>query len=44
MWLHCHMWVRPLQPARKKMAELAYQNLVDALEGRVPRYVVNPKF
>ena len=29
---------------RKKMAELAYQNLVDALEGRVPRYVVNPKF
>jgi len=25
---------------RKKMAELAYQNLVDALEGRVPRYVV----
>ncbi|MGL3044710.1 2-hydroxyacid dehydrogenase [Acinetobacter pecorum] len=29
---------------RKKMAELAYQNLVDALEGRVPRYVVNPEF
>ncbi|MGE8538034.1 MAG: 2-hydroxyacid dehydrogenase [Acinetobacter sp.] len=29
---------------RKKMAELAYQNLVDALEGRVPRYVVNPQF
>lgn len=29
---------------RNKMAELAYQNLVDALEGRVPRYVVNPKF
>lgn len=29
---------------RKKMAELAYQNLVDALEGRVPRYAVNPKF
>lgn len=29
---------------RKKMAELAYQNLVDALEGRVPRYVVNQKF
>lgn len=29
---------------RKKMAELAYQNLVDALEGRVPRYVVNLKF
>ena len=28
---------------RKKMAELAYQNLVDALEGRVPRYVVNPQ-
>lgn len=28
----------------KKMAELAYQNLVDALEGRVPRYVVNPEF
>ncbi|WP_216934289.1 MULTISPECIES: D-glycerate dehydrogenase [unclassified Acinetobacter] len=29
---------------RKKMAELAYRNLVDALEGRVPRYVVNPEF
>ena len=29
---------------RKKMAELAYQNLVDALEGKVPRYVVNPQF
>lgn len=29
---------------RKKMAELAYQNLLDALEGRVPRYVVNPEF
>ncbi|MDM1323970.1 2-hydroxyacid dehydrogenase [Acinetobacter pseudolwoffii] len=29
---------------RKKMAKLAYQNLVDALEGRVPRYVVNPEF
>lgn len=29
---------------RKKIAELAYQNLVDALEGRVPRYVVNPEF
>lgn len=29
---------------RKKMAELAYQNLVDALEGRVPHYVVNPEF
>lgn len=27
---------------RKKMAELAYQNLVDALEGRTPRYVVQP--
>lgn len=29
---------------RKKMAELAYQNLVDALEGRLPRYLVNPEF
>jgi len=29
---------------RKKMAELAYQNLVNALEGRVPHYVVNPEF
>ena len=28
---------------RRKMAELAYQNLVDVLEGRVPRYVVNPQ-
>jgi glyoxylate/hydroxypyruvate/2-ketogluconate reductase len=27
---------------RQKMAELAYQNLVDALDGRTPRYVVNP--
>ncbi|WP_287906164.1 D-glycerate dehydrogenase [Acinetobacter sp.] len=27
---------------RKKMAELAYQNLVDALENRTPRYLVNP--
>lgn len=26
---------------RKKMAELAYQNLVDGLEGRQPRYCVN---
>ncbi|OTG90734.1 2-hydroxyacid dehydrogenase [Acinetobacter sp. ANC 3813] len=25
---------------RKRMAELAYHNLVDALEGRVPRYMV----
>ncbi|MGE8542421.1 MAG: 2-hydroxyacid dehydrogenase [Acinetobacter sp.] len=25
---------------RKRMAELAYRNLVDALEGRVPRYMV----
>jgi gluconate 2-dehydrogenase len=29
---------------RQRMAELAYQNLVDALQGRVPRYVVNPHF
>ncbi len=29
---------------RKKMAELAYQNLVDALENRTPRYLVNAKF
>ncbi len=29
---------------RKKMAELAYRNLVDALEGRMPRYIVNPDF
>lgn len=27
---------------RKKMAELAYQQLVDALNGRQPRYLVNP--
>ncbi|MBE9401011.1 D-glycerate dehydrogenase [Acinetobacter albensis] len=27
---------------RKKMAELAYVNLVDALEGRTPAYLVNP--
>lgn len=29
---------------RKKMAELAYQNLIDALEDRTPRYLVNPQF
>lgn len=29
---------------RKRMAELAYQNLVDALEGRMPRYLVNKDF
>ncbi|EOR05784.1 2-hydroxyacid dehydrogenase [Acinetobacter tandoii] len=29
---------------RKKMAELAYRNLVDALDGRQPRYLVNPDF
>ena len=29
---------------RKKMVELAYQNLIDALEDRTPRYLVNPKF
>jgi gluconate 2-dehydrogenase len=29
---------------RKKMAELAYRNLVDALEGRTPAYVLNPSF
>ena len=29
---------------RKKMAELAYQNLVQALEGQIPRYLVNPGF
>ncbi|WP_273776837.1 MULTISPECIES: 2-hydroxyacid dehydrogenase [unclassified Acinetobacter] len=29
---------------RKKMVELAYRNLVDALEGRTPRYIVNPDF
>lgn len=29
---------------RKKMAELAYQNLVDALAGHMPRYLVNEHF
>lgn len=29
---------------RHKMAQLAYQNLVDALQGRTPRYLVNPTF
>ena len=29
---------------RKKMLNLAYQNLRDALEVRTPRYLVNPKF
>lgn len=29
---------------RKRMAELAYQNLVEALDGRQSRYTVNPLF
>lgn len=29
---------------RKKMAELAYQNLIDALTGHMPRYLVNQDF
>lgn len=29
---------------RKKMAELAFQNLVDALEQRTPKYLVNENF
>jgi gluconate 2-dehydrogenase len=29
---------------RKKMTELAYRNLVDALDGRQPCYLVNPDF
>ena len=29
---------------RKKMAELAYRNVVDALEGQTPPYIVNPVF
>lgn len=29
---------------RKKMANLAYKNLVEALEGKTPRYLVNPNF
>lgn len=29
---------------RQKMVKLAYQNLIDALEDRTPRYLVNPKF
>lgn len=29
---------------RKKMAELAYRQLVDALDGYQPRYLVNPNF
>ena len=32
------------QATRKRMAELAYQNLVDALEGKEPRYIVNAGF
>ncbi|WP_425918600.1 2-hydroxyacid dehydrogenase [Acinetobacter sp. TSRC1-2] len=32
------------EETRKKMAELAYRNLVDALEGRTPPYVVNTSF
>ena len=29
---------------RQKMVKLAYENLVDALQDRTPRYLVNPKF
>ena len=29
---------------RQKMVKLAYQNLVDALQDRTPRYLINPKF
>ncbi|MFM2333742.1 MAG: hypothetical protein RIQ74_2589 [Pseudomonadota bacterium] len=29
---------------RQKIVKLAYQNLIDGLEGRIPRYLVNPKF
>ena len=32
------------QATRKRMAGLAYQNLVDALEGKEPRYIVNAGF
>lgn len=32
------------EETRKKMANLAYQNLVDALEGKTPRYLVNANF
>ena len=32
------------EETRQKMVHLAYQNLVEALEGRVPHYVVNEKF
>lgn len=29
---------------RQKMVKLAYQNLIDGLEGRIPQYLVNPTF
>lgn len=32
------------QATRTKMAELAYQNLIDGLEGCVPRYAVNAQY
>ncbi|MBU3846312.1 MAG: D-glycerate dehydrogenase [Candidatus Acinetobacter avistercoris] len=32
------------EETRFKMADLAYQNLVNALEGNTPKYLVNPKF
>lgn len=32
------------EETRQKMVHLAYQNLVEALEGRLPHYVVNEKF
>ena len=32
------------QATRKRMAELAYQNLIDALSDKQPRYLVNPVF
>ena len=43
MLLPCLMWGL-LQLKHAKMANLAYKNLVEALEDKTPRYLVNPNF
>ncbi|MDP3954357.1 MAG: bifunctional glyoxylate/hydroxypyruvate reductase B, partial [bacterium] len=31
------------EETRNKMAELAAQNIIDALEGKTPQNIINPK-
>ena len=44
MSLPYHILGSATEATRLKMAELAYQNLVDALQQHQPRYAVNPNF